>query len=49
MALASLTPALFAGLIPQIIAAAAAQVPPQSWMKMLMSLMQQTKTKGPVL
>ncbi len=44
-----LTPALFAGLIPQIIATAAAQVPPQSWMKMLMSLMQQTKTKGPVL
>lgn len=40
-------PALFAGLLPQIVAAAAAQVPPQSWINVLTSLMQQTKTEDP--
>ena len=41
-------PALFAGLLPQIVAAAAAQVPPQSWINVLTSLMQQTKTEDPI-
>jgi hypothetical protein len=40
-------PALFAGLLPQIVAAAAAQVPPQSLINVLTSLMQQTKTEDP--
>jgi hypothetical protein len=42
-------PALFAGLLPQILAAAAAQVPPQSWINVLTSLIQQTKAEDPVL
>jgi hypothetical protein len=43
-----LKPALFAGLLPQIVATAATQVPAESWMKILASLMQQTKTKSAV-
>ena len=42
-------PALFAGLLPQIVAAAAAQVPPQSWINVLPSLIQQTKAEDPAL
>jgi hypothetical protein len=43
-----LKPVLFAGLLPQIVVTAAAQVPAKSWIKMLASLMQQTKTKNAV-
>lgn len=42
-----LKPALFAGLLPQVVATVVAQVPPQSWIKVLASMMQQTKTKDP--
>lgn len=43
------TPVLFAGLLPQLLSKAMAQVPPQSWMVVLTSLaQQQRRPKKPV-
>lgn len=43
-----LKPALFAGLIPQLAATVIAQVPNQSWMNLLISLLQQSSPHNPV-